>query len=375
MSIGLRKGIKMADFENEKQEIIEWLKHPNELGKAPSKIEYVKEFTDEEGAHCLIFRFKPSMFSKWLMAIHSDAGIFSEQEEYEEANDIEQATKMLEYLKQYWKNVARNEEEKKERAEKAKNFHAFILKKEARFEPNVFLSMYEKDWGEALDATDGGEEDRAATKGTDALICTTKSGLRLVLGYMDFAIPGKEAEANAAYNYMWREAVEVAASHLAHEVIYVAGDGDIIDKAFFYSKVIYTLCKMDNNIGLYANGVVYEPAMVVKMCELVKQEELPIPILVWCGLGQEENGLSAWTDGMKCFGFDEMEIVGSNKKPSELQGFVYLLVDYCIKNNVGFHDGETVALTASVQLLVEKSKGFNVDEDGETLKINLVEGE
>ena len=61
-----------------------------------------KEFTDEEGCHCLIFKFKKGLFSPWLMAIHSDSGIFSEQERYDENNDIEQATQMLTYLKQYW---------------------------------------------------------------------------------------------------------------------------------------------------------------------------------------------------------------------------------------------------------------------------------
>ena len=47
-------------------------------------------------------------------------------------------------------------------------------------------------------------------------------------------------------------------------------------------------------------------------------------------------------------------------------------LDYCINNDIGFHDGETVGLTVSVQIKVEKSKGYNVDEDGETLKISVI---
>lgn len=114
-----------ANYENEMREVADWLKHPNELGKAPFKMEFVKEFTDEEGCHCLIFKFKKGLFSPWLMAIHSDSGIFSEQERYDENNDIEQATQMLTYLKQYWKSIALNEEEQKEREKKAPAFHAF----------------------------------------------------------------------------------------------------------------------------------------------------------------------------------------------------------------------------------------------------------
>lgn len=362
----------MAEYEKERAEVVEWLKHPNELGKKPSKIEYVKNFTDEDGVHCLIFRFKTGLFSPWLMAIHSDSGIFSEQEKYDEANDIAQATKMVTYLKQYWKNIARNEEEKKERAEKAERFHGFILKKEAKFEPELFLQMFEEDWGERLEGTEEDESD-AVREGTDARIYSDKSGARLIIGYMDMAIPEEEAENNARYNYMWPDAAAVTATHKAHEIVYVSGGDSVLSRAFFYSRAISTLCRMENTIGLYANGIVYEPKMIVTVCELVKEGKLPIPALVWCGIGKEEDGISSWTDGMRCFGFDEMEILNSKRKPSELQGFTYLLADYCINNDIGFHDGETVGLTASVQLNVVKSKGCNVNPDGETLKITFVE--
>jgi hypothetical protein len=67
-----------------------------------------------------------------------------------------------------------------------------------------------------------------------------------------------------------------------------------------------------------------------------------------------------------------MEIIHSGKKPSELQELMLILVDYCINNDIGFHDGETVGLTVSVQIKVEKTKGYNVDEDGETLKISVI---
>ena len=43
-----------------------------------------------------------------------------------------------------------------------------------------------------------------------------------------------------------------------------------------------------------------------------------------------------------------------------------------INNNIGFHEGEIVGLAAGLQLKVEKSKGCNVDEDGETLKLSFL---
>lgn len=360
----------MAKYEKEMQEVVEWLEHPNELGKAPSKIEFTKEFTDPDGIHCLIFRFKKGMLSPWLLAIHSESGIFSEQEKYDEKRDIEQAQAMIDYLKSYWKSMALNEEERRGRVERAEGFHAFILKAEPKFEPDVFLQAYEKEWGVSLQEAD--EEGKEARDGVDARIYTDENGLMLVLGYMDFKIPEEEAEENARFNFMWKDAVATAASHTAHEIVSVMGDGSLREQAMFYAKAVMTLCQMENNIGVYANGVVYEPKMFLAMSELLHNDQLPIPVLVWCGLGQEEEGISGWTDGMKCFGFDEMEIVKMEQKPSELQNLLFSLVNYCINNDVAFRDGETMSLTTSMQLKIKKSKGINVDPDGETMKLTPV---
>ena len=368
----IKKEKMMGNYVNEMKEVAEWLSHPNELGKAPSKMEFVKEFTDEDEIHCLIFKFKKGLFSPWMMAIHSDSGIFSEQERYDEADDIGQAKKMLTYLKQYWKSIALNEEEKKEREEKAAGFQAFILKAAPVFEPDLFLQIYEEDWGEKIQDSADSDEEESTKEGVDARIYCTDDGMRLTLGYMNFPVPGDEAVECAKYNYMWRDGADIVATHTAQEIVIVSGGSSVRERAMFYAKVVSTLCKMKNTIGLYTNGIVYEPKMVVKVCELIKDDELPLPVLVWSGIGKEEDGFSGWTDGMKQFGFEEMEIMHSQQEPKQLQAFMLLLIDYCINNNIGFHDGEVVGLTAGIQLRVEKSKGFNVDEDGETLKLFIL---
>lgn len=63
----------MLSREEEKQNVIKWLEHPHELGCEPSKIEFANEFTDEDGIQCMIFKYKKSMLSPWLLAIASDS--------------------------------------------------------------------------------------------------------------------------------------------------------------------------------------------------------------------------------------------------------------------------------------------------------------
>lgn len=360
----------MSTYPEELQGVVDWLAHPNELGRAPSSIEFVKEFTDPEGANCKIFRFKSGLLSPWMMAINSDSGIFSEFEKYDKKNDVAQAQKLLDYLKQYWKNMALNEEEKKERAKKATPFVSFVLKAESKFEPKEFLRIYENDWGEKL-TMDGSGEEEEGTNDKETCFFANKDGLQLVLGYMDCRIPDDEAEFYAKYNFMWKDAVETTKKHKAHVLVSVMGNGTAIEKAFYYSKALVSLCQIENNIGVYGDRTVNNPKYVVSLKNKILEGTLPIPILVWCGLGLEQEGISGWTCGMKHFGFDEMEIINVKKEPSAVQGFLLILIDYCLNNDISFHDGETVGLAANVQLQVTRSKGINVEEEGETLKITM----
>lgn len=93
-------------IEEEKQAVIEWLMYPSELGCKPKAIKYTKHFKTNDGIECKIFKYKKSMFSPWLLAISSESGIFSEMQRYNPSTEIEDATKLVEYLIQFWKNKA-----------------------------------------------------------------------------------------------------------------------------------------------------------------------------------------------------------------------------------------------------------------------------
>lgn len=94
--------IKQAILELEK-----WLSDPQELGHKPSKIEYTNSFEDEDGIKCMIFKYKKSILGKWLLGIVSESGTFSEMQEYNKNTEIDDAKKILEMLKNYWKEMAK----------------------------------------------------------------------------------------------------------------------------------------------------------------------------------------------------------------------------------------------------------------------------
>lgn len=357
----------MEKYESEKQQVIEWLMHPNELGCKPSKIEFTKEFTDEDGIDCKIFKYKKSLLSPWLLAISSDSGVFSEMKKYDESREVEDAKELLAFLKEYWKRMANAEEERKEKKESATGFSAFVLFKEPVFDAKLFETDFSKEWGISLEEESGGSDtNRNENSNVDARIYDVGS-MRLVLGYMGFPVPAGEAEANAQFNYMWQDAVSVTGTHKAHMIVTVMGEGSFEEKGILYTKAITTFCRQENTLGVYANEVVYEPKMFAAMSEIMEDGSLPIFNLVWFGLGRSEKGVSAYTCGLKCFGKDEIEIIDSNKQPSELRDMLINIAGYVISEDVILHDGETIGLTAEQRLKITKSAGVNVE--GESLKI------
>ena len=263
--------------------------------------------------------------------------------------------------------MAYSEEERNERMENASNFMGFVLFKEPVFNSEEFEKSFSEEWGITLcEGEEYMNENSDKDSDVDSRVYGVDSML-LVLGYMGFPVPDGEAEANAQFNYMWPDAVTVTQTHKAHMLVTIMGEGSIEEKGKLYTKAITTLCRLENTLGVYANEVVHEPKMFVAMSEIMKDGSLPIFNLVWFGLGRSEDGVSAYTCGLNCFGKDEIEIINSSKQPSELRDMLINIADYVISQDVYLHDGETIGLTADQRLKITKSEGVNVE--GESLKI------
>jgi len=98
--------------------MINWLSHPGELGKAPTKIEIAKEF-DLHDMHYYVFKFKGKLLGEWMLAVcggYEDdelehcGHIFSKMEKYNDATAIEDATSIVEEIRAYWMARAKEQE-------------------------------------------------------------------------------------------------------------------------------------------------------------------------------------------------------------------------------------------------------------------------
>ncbi len=353
-----------------KQQMAEWLCDPRELGEKPAKLEYVKTFTDPDGIECMIFKFKKTLLSKWMLGVVSDAGVFSEMQVYNEETAEKDAAECLDWLKTYWKDMEARQsgEGANEYKDETGRFTALILLSDKTWDKKQFRQDMKEDWG-IEPAYEDGEDDESGEdrQGCDAEIFEVGTA-RVVLGFMDIPVPNGEAEQNAAMNYTWKEAVEVTKTHQAHIIVAIIGDHENpIEDGELFVKVIASLCKQKNAVGVNTNGVVYQPQFYFAMQEMLGKGMFPIWGLIWFGVLRTEKGFHAYTIGMNHFGKDDMEILDADEEPNELRDFLIGITEYCIEEDVTLRAGESIGLTADQRCQISRSEGVCID--GMTLKI------
>ena len=244
-------------------------------------------------------------------------------------------------------------------------FTGFVLLSKAEWDKEQFIRDMKEKWDIAVDEYDASEE-----KDDDALVFEVGDMLAAV-SLATYPIPNGEAEANAENNYMWQDAVKVAKEHCAHLMVAVLGkEEDLQEKGKLFTKVVAACCRQDYSTGIYTSGVVFEPRFYEGFADMMQEDELPIFNWIWFGLWRDEHGMNGYTYGMDVFGKDEMEVLGTDAKPSDLRDFLASLASYVLENDVELHDGETIGFAADDKHTITRSPGVGLPEEQMTLKIS-----
>ena len=190
----------------------------------------------------------------------------------------------------------------------------------------------------------------------------------IAVSFMPAPIPNGEAEEAAAKNFMWPNGAEQVKGHAAHLLIAVIGkEISPIECGTFLTKAVTSACKQDGVLGIYTGEVVYAPDYYQHFSGMLEEDLFPIYNLVWIGLYNGKKGLCAYTDGMRYFGYDEMEVLDSQADAQTLHGFLSDIANYVITEDVVLRDGETIGFSEEQKLPITKSKGVSVE--GDSLKI------
>ena len=120
--------------------------------------------------------------------------------------------------------------------------------------------------------------------------------------------------------------------------------------------------------GVYSAGTVHQPEFYKAMANLMKNDELPVALWVYLGIGKSEGGNDGYTYGLENFGKTEIEIIGSDKSLEEIREFLYFVCLHILKADMNFYHGETLRFTSDEEYTITKSEAVYVD--GETFKIS-----
>lgn len=343
------------------ESMTEWLSHPQELGKAPVKIECTGDL-ELNGMTYYLFRYKKNALGKWLLGVCGGyekdelehcGHVFSEMEEYSEDTAVEKAAAMVEKIRAYWIEQAEHEEN-------AGTFAGFVLLSDADWNKTQLIQDLKTEWN--IDAVETDEE-----QSKDTLVFSSSDMLAAV-GLMPAPVPNQEAEQNAENNYMWPEAVEAAKTHKAHLLVTVLGrNTGLIERGELFVKIISSCCRQNNATGIYTSGTVFEPQFYAELAEIMKEGGLPVFNWIWFGLYRREQGVCCYTYGMNVFGKDEMEVLDAAAEPAEVREFLSNLVFYVLEENVTLNDGETIGFSAEDKHAITRSEGVSLP--GMTLKI------
>ncbi len=342
--------------------MMEWLADPQELGKAPAKIECAGSFELHEMQY-YIFKYKKTILGKWLLGIcggyEGDATehcghVYSRMEEYHESSAQEKATAMVEQIRAYWMDQAAKVEERKENAG---SFVGSALLSEACWSKEQLLRDLKSEWDLTVESDE--------SEGDNQVFCV---GDLMVAVSLFPPVPDHEAEENAANNYMWPDAVAVAKAHKATLMVVVLGkEPSLIERGKLFVKVMTCCCKQKNTIGIFTSGTVFQPEVYVGLADIMKEDELPIFNWIWFQIYRREGGICCYTYGMFLFGKDEMEVLDAKGQPSEVRDFLANMVSYVLDCDVTLYDGETIGFSEEDKHFITRSEGVSLP--GQTLKI------
>lgn len=238
-----------------------------------------------------------------------------------------------------------------------KNVLGFVLLKDANFDWPRFKHNLKEDWD--IEFSDEIKEGSVVFSAED---------MTCACSLMPTPIPNGEAEACAKNNPLWKNGAEETAKHGAHVMIAVMDGGDRLEQNKLFVKLASSMLKLKNTIGIYKNPTVFESSFYADVAENLKRGDLPIPIMLHVGMYiNKETRLCAFTYGMKAYGFEEMEVIGSTAQAPELYSFMLALADYVISQDAVLVDGDTVGFTEEQKLSVTYSDA--VSFEGKSLKI------
>lgn len=190
----------------------------------------------------------------------------------------------------------------------------------------------------------------------------------ITLNLIKNPIPNHEAEYYAKFNFMWKDALEQTKKHKAHLLVAVLSQNESkIEQAKFFTKIAALCLENEHALGFYTGAVVLEPRFYIENAKMLDDNRLPIYNWVYVSVYPSENGVSAYTYGLRNFDKLELEVCNANVREKELFFCIYDIILHILTYDITLKDKDVLKFEDGKELKFIKSQGVSIEN--ESLKI------
>ncbi|AXP09316.1 DUF4261 domain-containing protein [Campylobacter hepaticus] len=190
----------------------------------------------------------------------------------------------------------------------------------------------------------------------------------ITLNLIKNRIPNDEAEYYANFNFMWKDALVQTKKHQAHLLVAVLSqDESKIEQAKLFTQIA-ALCLEDKHaLGFYTGAVVLEPHFYIENAKMLNDNRLPVYNWVYVNVYPGENGVNAYTSGLRNFNKLELEVCDAKIKEKELFFCIYDIILHLLTYDLSLKDKDILKFEDGKKVKFIKSQGLKIEH--ESLKI------
>ena len=193
---------------------------------------------------------------------------------------------------------------------------------------------------------------------------------KVVIVPFPFAMPSIIAEGAAMKNYLWDDAIGAVTGHTYHVAISIVdGPSDRMAQEALLMKLLSVVSQQGDAVGIYTNGLVYEPMAYIAETDKLRQDELPVGNMIWVDFNFEEDGtVSGHTTGMEAYGKLNIELLHYPWEIEEMCASVRAIAAVVLSLESDVQDGDTLTIDEETKYTVRIAKSVHA-EDAQTLQI------
>ncbi|HVE79085.1 MAG TPA: DUF4261 domain-containing protein [Gemmatimonadaceae bacterium] len=189
----------------------------------------------------------------------------------------------------------------------------------------------------------------------DNVVTARIPGGFVAVAVMGSPIPWDDLEWPAKLAWQWPQATEVLRAHAAHAIVHVVSDQlDTIDVRLLLTRLVAAVVASSDPAGVYWGDAlaVHEPSFFLEQAADASRDSLPL--MLWLGFHpfEDDEGVSAYTLGMRAFDHMELEVEKSQRSVSEVLASLGDVAHYLLTTGAEIADGDTVGSTADERVRV-----------------------